>query len=183
MWPIVETVLHRVEKTIHRHNIEWALALHRRGEVRPDGLNAIRISNHLEIEWTARNVHPWDRGQCWDSGFAFVDQTLADTDAALARLFEALPQIDAIMRRIFDPVSGAAIIAGTVYRSAISDVHRNVSVRMRLNRWGLKFRSTGLSLEPLETDGIPSPPDRGEEGPELLASFRGGDPELGAGRR
>jgi hypothetical protein len=178
MWPILETVLHRVEKTIHRHNIEWALALHRRGEVRPDGLKAIRISNHLEIEWTARNIHPWDRGQCWDSGFAFVDQTLADTDAALARLFEALPQIDAIMLRIFDPASGAAIIAGTVYRSAISDVHRNISVRMRLNRWGLKFRSTGLSLEPLETDGIPSPPDRREASPELLAYFRRAAPEL-----
>ena len=172
MWALVETVIHRVEKTIHRHNIEWALALHRRGEVRPDGLKAVRISNHLEIEWTARNIHPWDLGQNWDSGFAFVDQTLADTDAAVARLFEALPQVDAIMLRILDPASGAAIIAGTVYRSAISDVNRSVSIRMRLNRWGLKFRSTGLSLEPLETDGIPSPPDRREASPELLAYFR-----------
>jgi hypothetical protein len=175
MWPVVETVLHRLEKTIHRHNIEWALALHRRGEVRSDGLKAIRVSNHLEIEWTARKIHPWDRGQRWDSGFAFVDQTLADTDAAVTRLFEALPLVDAIMLRIFDPASGAAIVAGTVYRSAISDVNRNVSLRMRLNRWGLKFRSTGLSLEPLETDGIPSPPDRREASPELLAYFRRAD--------
>jgi hypothetical protein len=178
MWPVVETVLHRLEKTIHRHNIDWALALHRRGEVRSDGLNAVRISNHLEIEWTARNIHPWDRGQPWDSGFALVDQTLADTDAAVARLFEALPHVDAIMLRIFDPASGAAIIAGTVYRSGISDMNKNVSVRMRLNRSGLKFRSTGLSLEPLETDGIPSPPERREASPELLAYFRRADGTL-----
>jgi hypothetical protein len=171
MWPIVETVLHRLEKIIHRHNIGWALALHRRGEVRSDGLEAIRISNHLEIEWTARKIHPWDRGQSSNSDFAFLDQTLADTDAALARLFEALPLIDAVVLRIFDPVSGAAIIAGTVYRSAISEVNGNVSVRMRLNRWGLKFRSTGLCLEPLETDGIPSPPDRHAASPELPAYF------------
>jgi hypothetical protein len=171
MWPIVETVLHRLEKTLHGHNIEWALALHRRGEVRSDGLEATRISNHLEIEWTARKIHPWDRGQGGDSGFAFLDQTLADTDAALARLFEALPLIDAITLRIFDPASGAAIIAGTVYRSAISEVNENVSVRMRLNRWGLKFRSTGFCLEPLEPEGIPSPPDRHAASPELPAYF------------
>jgi hypothetical protein len=178
MWPIVETVLQQLEKTIHRHNIEWALALHRRGEVRPDGLEATRVSNHLEIEWTARNIHPWDRGQNWASGFSFVDQTLADTDAAVARLFKALPQVDVIMLRIFDPASGAAIIGGTVYRSAISDVNRNVSVRMRLSRWGLKFRSTGVFLEPLDADGMPSPPDRREASPELLAYFRRADPKL-----
>jgi hypothetical protein len=175
MWPVVETVLHRLEQTIHRHHIEWALALHRRGEVRSDGLKAVTISNHLEIEWTARKIHPWDRGQSRDSGLAFLDQTLADTDAAVARLFEALPLINAITLRIFDPASGAAIIAGTVYRSAISEVNGSVSVRMRLNRWGLKFRSTGLCLEPLETDGIPSPPDRRAASPELLANLRRAD--------
>ena len=175
MWPVVEIVLHRLEKTIHRHNIERALALHRRGEVRSDGLKAVRTSNHLEIEWTARKIHPWDRGQSRDGGFAFFDQTLADTDAAAARLFEALPLVDAITLRVFDPVSGAAIIAGTVYRSAISEVTGNVSVRMRLNRWGLKFRSTGFCLEPLETDGIPGPPDRQAASPELLACFSRAD--------
>ncbi len=177
MWPVVESFLHRLEKTINRHNIEWAVALHRRGEVRHDGLTTTRISNHLEIEWTARNTHPWDRGQRWDSGFLFVEQTLADTDAAVARLFEALPQVDAIMLRIFDPASGAAIVAGTVYRSAISDVNRNVSIRMRLNRWGLRFRSTGLSFDPLESDGMPGSPDRREASPELLAYFRRADPK------
>jgi hypothetical protein len=177
MWHILETVLQRMEKTLYRRNIEWALALHRRGEVRDDGLRATRVSNHLEIEWTARNIHPWDRGQPWDSGFLFVDQSLADTDAAVTRLFEALPQVDVIMLRIFDPSSGAAIIAGTVYRSAASDVSRNISVRMRLNRWGLRFRSTGLSLEPLEADGAPDLPERREASPELLAYFRRADPK------
>jgi hypothetical protein len=177
MWHILEAVLQRTEKALYRHNIEWALALHRRGEVRPDGLKATRVSNHLEIEWTARNIHPWDRGQNWDSGFLFVDQSLADTDAAVTRLFEALPQVDVIMLRIFHPASGAPIIAGTVYRSAISDVSRNISIRMRLNRWGLRFRSTGISLEPLEADGVPERPERREASPELLAYFRRADPK------
>jgi hypothetical protein len=175
MWHILETALQRIEKRRYRRNIERALALHLRGEVRGDGLKATRVSNHLEIEWTARNIHPWDRGQPWESGFLFVDQSLADTDAAVTRLFEALPHVDVIMLRIFDPESGVPIIAGTVYRSAASDVSRNISVRMRLNRWGLKFRSTGLSLEPLDADGVPDRPDKREASPELLAYFRRAD--------
>ena len=177
MWPIVETLLQRLEKTIHRHNIEWALALHRRGEVRPDGLKATRVSNHLEIAWMARNVHPWDRGQNWDSGFLFVEQSLADTDAAITRLFEALPHVDVIMLQILHPSSEAAIIAGTVYRSAASVVDRSVPIGMRLKRLGLRFRSAGVSLEPLEADAVPDRPDKQEASPELMAYFLRAGPD------
>jgi hypothetical protein len=177
MWPILETILHRTEKTLHRHNVEWALALHRRGEVRSDGLKVITVSNHLEIEWRARNIHPWDRGRSWESDSLFVEQSLADTYAAITRLFESLSQVDVIMLRILHPNSESAIIAGTVYRSALSDVDRSLSVGMRLKKCGLRFRSTGLSLEPLEADGVPDRPDRREASPELLAYFLRSGPE------
>jgi hypothetical protein len=175
MWHKLESCLHRMGRAICRHNIEWALALHRRSEVRPDGLEAISVSNHLEIEWRARNIHPWDRGNPWETGILFVEQSPADTEAAITRLFEALPQVDVIMLRILDSVSSAAIIAGTVYRSAAFDGNRSLSVGMRLKRCGIRFRSTGFSLDPLEADGVPERPDSREASPELLAYFRRAD--------
>ena len=177
MWHIFEIFLRRMEKTVYRHNVDWALNLHRRGEARPDGLEVIRVSNHLEIEWRARKIHPWDRGSLWESGSLFVEQSLADTEAAIIRLFEALPQVDVIMLRTLDPASEAVIIAGTVYRSAAFDADRSLSAGMRLKNCGLRFRSTGFSLEPLEADGVPDRPDTSAGSPELLAYFRRTDRE------
>jgi hypothetical protein len=177
MWPILETLLHRTEKTLQRHNVEWALALHRRDEVRSDGLKPISLSSHLEIEWRARKIHPWDGGRRWESDSLFVEQSLADTDAAITRLFEALPHIDAIMLRILHPSSEAAIIAGTVYRSAAFDMDGSLSFGMRLKKLGLRFRSTGVSLEPLEADAVPDRPDKREASAELLAYFLRAGPE------
>ena len=45
----------------NRKAIQGALDLHNRGEVRRDGLSLTRVSHHLEIEWRARDIHPWDR--------------------------------------------------------------------------------------------------------------------------
>jgi hypothetical protein len=81
-----------------RKAIQDALALHHRGEARRDGLNLIQASHHLEIEWHARDVHPWDRAskKPGDREFLFAQQSIADTDAALSRLFNELPEIDVI---------------------------------------------------------------------------------------
>lgn len=47
---------------------------------------------------------------------------------------------------------GAATIAGAVYRSAVSDATKSVFVGMRFNKWGSRFRSIGLSVDPQERD-------------------------------
>ena len=40
--------------------VDDALALHKRSEVRPDGLALESMCNRLEIRWRAREVHSWD---------------------------------------------------------------------------------------------------------------------------
>jgi hypothetical protein len=37
-----------------------ALALHRRGEARSDGLSLVGFSMKLSVSWRARDIHPWD---------------------------------------------------------------------------------------------------------------------------
>lgn len=118
--------------------IEYALALHRRGEARPDGLTLIRAfhhlpSEHLEIEWRARDIHPWDRG-CGSAKYdrLFTEQALADTDAALSRLFKEFPGIGAIEFRVIHPGSDVRILASKVERSTLLPRTQNASARTRL---------------------------------------------------
>jgi hypothetical protein len=90
---------------ISRRRIERALALHVRGEVRSDGLKLWRLSNRLEIEWRARDIHPWDRHDPPDKRASlFVRQSLADTESAITRLFQALPQVDMIALTVWSPI-------------------------------------------------------------------------------
>jgi hypothetical protein len=98
MLHVLERVLCKLDGYRYNHNIERALALHLSGEARRDGLHATKSTTHLEIEWRARDIHPWDRGLLspGEKPAAFVKQSLADTEAAIYRLFEALPQVGVI---------------------------------------------------------------------------------------
>jgi len=104
-----------------------------KGEVRGDGLTLTQASHHLEIEWRARDVHPWDRGsESEEREVLFTEESLADSDAALSRLFNKLPEIDVIRFRVIHPHSDQRILAGTVERSACLPSTRCVSPRTRL---------------------------------------------------
>jgi hypothetical protein len=116
-----------------RKAIESALDLHCRGEVRRDGLALTQASHRLEIEWRARDVHPWDRA-C-DPGkreCLFAEQFFADTDAALSGLFDEMPEIDVIEFRVIHPDSGQRILSGTVVRKDRVPGTRGFSARTRL---------------------------------------------------
>ena len=116
--------------------IERALALHRRGEARSDGLQLTSAKTTLHIEWLARDVHPWDRGRSRDqTERLFSEQCLADANAAISRLFR-------------DPAQ-APLLAGVVKRS---DLYRSAgaSIAMRLRSLGLKFRMHNMRLEPTD---------------------------------
>lgn len=152
MLHILKTLSRKLEGYRYKHNIERALALHLRGEVRRDGLNPTVSTTHLEIEWRARDIHPWDRGLLPPAqrAAAFVKQSLADTEAAIYRLFEALPQVDVISLRVFDQTSENVIISGTVSRPAPSAQDKKLSIGMRLMYLGLTYHSAGSLFEPLE---------------------------------
>lgn len=156
MLHVLKTLLQKLDNHRYKHDIERALALYLRGEVRRDGLEPVNLSTQLQIEWRARDIHPWDRGLLSPAqrAAAFVEQSLADTEAAICRLFEALPQLDAIALRVLDRTSDTVIISGTVSRVDASALDENLSIGMRLLYLGLTYHSAGSQFEPLEDDPI-----------------------------
>jgi hypothetical protein len=153
MLHVLQTLLLKLNNYRYRRNIERALALHLRGEVRRDGVKPLNSMTHLELEWRARDIHPWDRSLLSpaERAAAFVEQSLADTEAAIYRLFEALPQVDAITLRIFDQTSETLIISGTVTRPDKSARDEKLSIGMRLRYLGVTYHSAGSVFEELET--------------------------------
>jgi hypothetical protein len=120
--------------------IENALALQRRGEMRPDGLTPIKISQVLEVEWRARGIHPWDRHRTESRAeYLFREQCYADTDAALVRLFQSLPDVDVICFRVLGQDSDDEIVAGLVTRAAMRQADSSASARTRLWQMGIRL--------------------------------------------
>jgi hypothetical protein len=123
-----------------QHYIKKALALHRRRGVRTDGLTLPRVSTRLEIAWSARDVHPWDRSDAPEKKVEIMlKQAMEDAESAIKSLFENLPLIDAIEVTVHEPGSKNIIMAGTVHRA--SSAENGSSVKMRLMNWGIRFVS------------------------------------------
>jgi hypothetical protein len=122
----------------HRWSLRRALALPPRGGIRNDGLTVKRAYNRLEIEWNARTIHPWDQDEASEiKARKFFEQLLADTEVAIERIFNALPQIDQLDITVRDPDSDQVIVSGTVDRASFGPV-RSESARMRLMARGMK---------------------------------------------
>jgi hypothetical protein len=118
MFEILEAFRRRASRRAFRRHIEHSLALHRRGEVRTDGLQSVSVVNRLEIRWRARDVHPWDAADRADvKARKFDEQLYSDTEAAISRLFRALPHVDVIDVEVLDRDYDIPIMAGTVDRS------------------------------------------------------------------
>jgi len=129
--------------------MERALALHQRGEARCDGLRIAGVQTRLEIEWYAREIHPWDSDESETArSELFILQTLKDTEAAIGRLFASLPEIEAITLAVREPGSESVILAGSVSRPARVPDPR-LSVGMRLRDMGVVYHSDGCRFEPL----------------------------------
>ena len=132
-----------------RRKVIGALEVNRHAGVRNDGLSLTRMRNRLEVEWQAREIHPWDQGLPPEqSAQKFVQQCLEDVDAAISRLFATLPDTDEIVLRVLDPTSGAPIVAGTVTR-AQADAAAAGSVGMKLKSLGLVYRLANWQFESL----------------------------------
>jgi len=132
-----------------RRRVLRALALNRVGQARTDGLSLSHLSNHLEVQWRAREVHPWDRDlPPTRVAQLFVEQCLDDTSAALQRLFSALPEIDIIEFKVTHPASCAPIVSGSVTRLEIQNA-KACSSRMRLKQLGVSYRLHDWQFEPL----------------------------------
>ena len=91
MWRRLANLIQRLDSLRCRRGMERALALHLRGEVRKDGLRLKKLSTRLEIEWWARDIHPWDRHEAPDQrAWLFFRQSLSDTEAAITPAISGL---------------------------------------------------------------------------------------------
>ncbi len=132
-----------------RRRVRKALALNRRGEVRADGLLLKCFDNRLEIEWFARDVHPWDRDlPACEKARLFAEQCLEDANAAIERLFCELSEIDVIQFKVIDPKSFSSILSGIVTRNAARAADAT-SAGMKLKQLGVRFRLVDWHFEPL----------------------------------
>jgi hypothetical protein len=129
--------------------VEWALALGRRGGARADGLSLVSVRKQLVIEWQARDVHPWDRDlPAGQAAERFVQQCFEDVDAAIGRLFSALPQVDEIALKVMQKSTGKPIMQGIVTRQDAEHTPA-ASVRMKLRFMGISYRLAGSHFEGL----------------------------------
>ena len=173
MWQLVQNACAKLETFMHRRKIARALALHRRREVRRDGLDLISMCNSLRVEWRARDVHPWDRDDSDDrKREALVTQTLADTYAAVSRLFAALPQIDILEVWVLERGSETPILAGTVDRSSLIDLPEALSLGMKLSRLGIVYHSAGLQFESLAEHRASADLSWAERNPQFATLYK-----------
>jgi hypothetical protein len=129
-----------VEKIVRR-----ALSLRPRGAVPNDVLvldNLILSACCLKLEWRARDVHPWDCDlPLAEQTELFSRQALQDTDVALIRLFQGLPEIEQIEFQVVKPDGfGEVILTGAVDRERVLASERPLSLRMRLLNLGVIYR-------------------------------------------
>jgi hypothetical protein len=178
MLRVLEPFLRKLDGRRFNRNVKRALALHRRGEVRSDGLTSLAMTTHFNIEWHARDIHPWDRGLLSpaERAMAFVQQALNDTEAAICRLFEALPHVDVVTVKVLDRTEERVIISGSVARLDFAARDERLSVGMRLLYLGLTYHSSGDLFEPIEGSHPLTPTTAGGVGAiraeEAVAMYR-----------
>jgi hypothetical protein len=126
-----------------RHRLTAALRLEIRGAVAHDQLKVKRCTTQLEIEWFARELHPWDRDLSPDQQTKmFVDRAVVDTVAAIEQLFEDVPEIDDLNVRVWDRTPpGEPLLFGTVSRAELEECPEHCSPMMKLKSLGLVFQS------------------------------------------
>jgi hypothetical protein len=142
MWRLLQSFPRKLALWRYHRRINRALALQLRGEARSDGLTVDNVSSRLEIRWRARDIHPWDRHLArYEREVMFAEQALTDTEAAVFRLFERLPEVEAIELSVLEPKSETLIAAGVVHRSDVYATRPHLlSVGMRLREVGVSYR-------------------------------------------
>jgi hypothetical protein len=141
-----------------RSLVSRSLALRPRGGVANDRLVLHKLCGQLQLEWRARAVHPWDRDlpPCRQVE-AYFEQAVADTDLAIHRIFQRLPEIDVIEIRVLDTQDPTKImLAGVVTREDALAADLSSSPKMRLKMMGIQYaKIMGPCLEFVPTSPTP----------------------------
>lgn len=139
-----------------RSLVNRSLSLRPRGGVVNDRLVLHKLSGQLQLEWHARAIHPWDRDlPTYRQVEAYFEQAVADTDLAIRRTFQRLPEIDVIEIRVLDTQDPTKIIlAGVVTREDALAADLSYSPKMRLLMMGVQYaKMTGPHLEFVSAPG------------------------------
>ena len=160
-----------------RSLVNRSLALRPRGGVVKDRLVLHKLSGQLQLEWHARAVHPWDRDLPASRQVeAYFEQAVADTDLAIPRIFQRLPEIDVIEIRVLDAQDPTKImLAGVVTREDALSANLCHSPKMRLKMMGIQYAKVmGPCLEFVPTSSTPIflPPVATTEFPQASAGRR-----------
>jgi hypothetical protein len=128
------------------------LARGRRGGVLHDERRMRDISIHLDLQWQARELHPWDLDLSQErQAEIFAIQLLEDTVMMIRQLFGSLPEVDAIHIRVLEPLqSQRMLLEGTVSRATFQGCHACQSPAMSLKLLGICYKLTSGRLEPLD---------------------------------
>ncbi|MGA2408963.1 MAG: hypothetical protein ABSG46_01060 [Candidatus Binataceae bacterium] len=154
-WGLIKRLLKARESRRMRDAVTKALALHLRGEARTDDLTLMDMSVRMQLQWRARDIHPWDRDlPPARAAKKLAKQCLSDAEAALERLFAACPDVDVIELSVIepDPDGNRRVMFGTVRRDEFVQWHP-LSTDMRLRLVGVHYRLVDDEIEFL-------PPDR-----------------------
>ena len=160
-----------------RSLVNGSLALWPRGGVANDRLVLHKVSGQLQLEWHARAVHPWDRDlpTCRRVD-AYFEQAVVDTDFAIRRIFQRLPEIDVIEIRVLDTQDPTKImLAGVVTREDALAPNLSYSPKMRLKMMGIqyaKIMGSGLEFVPASPTPIFLPPVATTESSQRPAGCR-----------
>lgn len=154
-----------------RSLVNRSLALWPRGGIANDRLLLHKVSGQLQLEWRARAVHPWDRDlPACRQVEVYFEQAVADTDFAIRRIFQRLPEIDVIEIRVLDTQDPTKImLTGVVTREDALAADLPYSPKMRLKMMGIqyaKIMGSGLEFVPTSPTPIFSPPVATTEFPQ-----------------
>ena len=128
-----------------------ALHLKPRGADSADRQLLTKVSTRLEIEWYARDTHPWDADLPSDErARRFTDDSLAGTVAAIRGAFERFPEVDAIEIRVLAPRKPHAVLfSGVATRSDAAECSPRLSPAMTLKLLGIEYLMVDGRLEPI----------------------------------
>jgi hypothetical protein len=110
-----------------------------------------RVATHLEVEWYAYDVHPWDR-DLPDERRArlFAEGVLAHTVTAIRGAFDRFAEVDSIAITVLEPRRPhRVLLRGAVTRRDVADASRTVSAAMSLKLLGVEYRMSEGQLQPL----------------------------------
>ena len=106
---------------------------------------------HLDVEWRADGLHPWDRDLPEERQTQlFAARLLDDTVMRVRLLFCALPDVDTVRIKVLEPrPRGGALLEGTISRARLHDCETCRSAAMCLKLLGVAFQLRDGRLEPM----------------------------------